>query len=350
MTINKMNHKTKFLIIIILSVTGVYFGFQYILPLFTPFILAYFIAWILLPVVRFLNNKLHVPKVIGSIVSLMVLGTAVIAAMCYLCDMFLKQLTFFIKNVPVYLAILSGHIDNLCSSCDDLFGTKLGTVRELFDSNMDNVIILIRTDVMPSLTSQSLRFAIGLLGAVGVIIFTMVSIILILKEEAEYKNAFKRSVFYPDIHKITSKLSETGIAYLRAQAIMMVFVAIWITAGLLLIKNDYALLLGIGIGIFDAFPVLGSGLILVPWSILSILNKDLFSAAVLITLYFGCQIIRQVLEPRLLGNRIGIKPIFTLMSMYVGARLFGVPGFFLGPIGLVTIMTIVKETEEEIIF
>lgn len=348
--INKLSHKTKLLLIIILSVLGVYFGFQYILPLFTPFIIAYFVAWILLPIVRFLNKKLRVPKVIGGILSLILLGTVVITGICYLGNMLINQLTILIKNIPVYLAILSGHIDAICNSWDNLFGTRLGTVRELFDSNMNNVIILIRNDVMPALTSQSLKFAIGLLGAVGVIIFTIVSIILIMKDETDYKGAFQRSLYYPDIHKITCKLSETGIAYLRAQAIMMLFVAIWITAGLFLIDNKYALLLGIGIGIFDAFPVLGSGLILVPWSIISILNKDLFSAAVLLTLYLGCQIIRQILEPRLLGNRIGIKPIFTLMSMYVGARLFGVPGFFLGPIGLVTIMTIVKSSKEDLIF
>jgi predicted PurR-regulated permease PerM len=166
-----------------------------------------------------------------------------------------------------------------------------------------------------------------------------------MKDDTEYEKSFQSTVFYPDIHVVTSKLSETGIAYLRTQAIIMVFVAALCTAALLLVKNKYALLIGIGIGIFDAFPVLGSGLILVPWSIISLLNKDLFNAAVLMTLYLGCQILRQCLEPKLLGNRIGIKPVYTLMAMYVGVRLFGIVGFLLGPLGLVIITTVVKESE-----
>lgn len=344
-----ISNKAKFIVIIILSILGVYFGFEYILPLFTPFILAYFVAWILLPVVRFLNKKLHMPRIIGGILSLILLSIIVTFVIYNLISLFMKQLTVLIKNIPIYVSVISGHIDDICSSCDNLFGIELGTVRELFDSNMENVVVLVRTEVMPEITSQSIRLAIGMLGAVGVVIFTIVSILLLIKDEAEYKRIFQRSIFYHDIHKITSKLSETGIAYLRTQAIMMIFIAGWCTLGLLLIKNKYAFLIGIGIAVFDAFPVLGSGLILVPWSIISLINKDIFPAAILLTVYLGCQIIRQVIEPRLLGNRIGIKPIFTLMSMYIGARVFGIPGFLLGPIGLVIIMTIVREVQEQLI-
>jgi predicted PurR-regulated permease PerM len=139
-----------------------------------------------------------------------------------------------------------------------------------------------------------------------------------------------------------------GIAYLRTQAIMMTFIAVLCCVGLLLIGNKYALIIGIGIGIFDAFPILGSGLILVPWGIAELFNRNLYSAAVLLTLYLGCQLTRQFLEPRLLGNRIGIKPVYTLMAMYIGVKVFGFPGFLLGPLGLVIITTIVKEYKQRL--
>ncbi|MGB8455468.1 MAG: AI-2E family transporter [Anaerocolumna sp.] len=338
-----INNKTKLLYAIITAIIGVYIGFEYILPLFIPFVLAYFIAWILLPVVRFLNRKIHMPKLIGGVLSLSLLGSAVVWAFYHLCGIFLQQLTILLRNMPIYLSILGGHVDRFCDGCDAFFGIQLGTMRSYFYSSMDGMLSIVKTKIMPVITSQSLNIMIGLIGIAGILLIILVSILLLIKDEEQYGNSFKSSVFYPDIHLVTSKLSEMGIAYLRTQAIMMIFITILCSLGLLLINNKYALIIGIGIGVFDAFPILGSGLILVPWGISALFNHNLYSAAVLLTLYLGCQIIRQFLEPKLLGNRIGIKPIYTLMSMYIGVKIFGIPGFLLGPLGLVIITTIVKE-------
>ena len=342
------NNKMKLLFVIIVSIIGVYFGFEYILPLFTPFLLAYLIAWILLPLVKFLNRTFRMPKMLGGVLSLGLLGTIAIWIISYLGNVFIQQVITLLQNLPIYLAVLSTRVDSFCSGCDNFFGIQIGSARELIDSNMKNILYTVKTDIMPKITSQSLNMVVGIIGAVGVILIIIVSILLLIKDEEVNGKSFRRTIFYPDIHIVTSKLSETGIAYLKTQAIMILFIATFCTLGLLLLNNKYALLIGIGIGIFDAFPILGSGLVLVPWSIISLLNQDILSAAILMTLYLGCQLIRQFLEPKLLGNRIGIKPIFTLMSMYVGFRLFGFSGVILGPLGLVIITTIAKEAGERL--
>lgn len=341
----KFNSKTKLLLVIIITILGVYFGFQYILPLFVPFLLAFLIAWGLLPIVRFLNHKLRVPKLIGGILSIGLLGSLFVWGMMYLCNILMKQAVIFLRNLPIYLSVLSGHLNSFCNCCDEFLGIQMGSARYLLNSNMESMLNTVKVNLIPQITRHSFDMAADIIGLIGITLIIIVTAILFIKDDNEYEKSFQNTVFYPDIHVVTSKLSETGIAYLRTQAIMMVFVAALCTAALLLVKNKYALLIGIGIGIFDAFPVLGSGLILVPWSIISLLNKDLFNAAVLMTLYLGCQILRQCLEPKLLGNRIGIKPAYTLMAMYVGVRLFGIVGFLLGPLGLVIITTVVKESE-----
>ncbi|WP_313130149.1 sporulation integral membrane protein YtvI [Anaerocolumna sp.] len=340
-----LKNKTKLIVAMVLTIIGVYFGFQYILPLFAPFVIAYFIAWILMPSVNFLNKKLKFPRVISAILSLGVLGSLVIWIFCYLGNIFIKQLMILLQNMPIYLSILSGKIDSLCNSCDNFFGTKLGTIRGMFDDHFETMIIIVRNDIMPSITTKSLNIVIGMIGMIGIILITLVSSLLLIKDDAAYKKSFRSSVLYQDIHLITGKLSETGVAYLRTQVILMAIVSVICTVGLLIIKNKYAMIIGLGIGLFDAFPMLGSGAILIPWSIISLFNQDVFSAAILMTIYFIIMFIRQFLEPKLLGNRIGIKPVFTLMSMYVGFKLFGLFGFILGPLGLVIIITIVKETE-----
>ena len=86
------------------------------------------------------------------------------------------------------------------------------------------------------------------------------------------------------------------MAYFRSQLLIMAMVAIICVIGLVLIKNQYALLLGLGIALLDALPVIGSGMILIPWSIMMLFDGNIYAAAILITTYLICQIIREVLN------------------------------------------------------
>jgi len=163
----------------------------------------------------------------------------------------------------------------------------------------------------------------------------------------DFKSKYKNTDLFRDFTEVTSRLGDMGVAYFRSQMLIMVLIALCIVTGLMLIGNDYALLLGLSIAFMDALPVLGTGLILVPWSIISLINGNIYAAAILITTYLACQIIREVLEPKLIGNKIGIKPLYTLISMYIGLRLFGVAGFILGPVGLIIIITVIKLLNEK---
>lgn len=338
-----ISKKTKLVLIMILTVLGVYIGFRFVLPLFTPFVVAYFISWILLPIVRFLNQKLKFPKMTASILSLIFTGGIFIWVFGYLMNLLFSQIITLLKNMPIYLAILADKVDMFCVGFDKFLGTPSGTARGVVDNQIDHVLVIMKTRVIPGMTARSLQLAIGIVGLVGIFLFIIVSILLLLKDNEAYKESFRKSPLYQEIHLITGKLSETGIAYFKTQMILMCLISGVCFAGLMLTGNKYALLIGIGIGLFDAFPILGSGLILVPWSIISFINQDIYTAAVLLTLYFICQILRQFLEPKLLGNRIGIKPVYTLMSIYAGLKVFGVAGFFLGPLAMIIIVTIVKQ-------
>lgn len=343
------NNKIKLLCILCITTLGVFLGFKFIVPLFAPFILAYFFAWILSPLVRFLYEKIKMPKLTSAILSLIFLGGLLVWGIGYLGNVLIGQIIALLKNLPIYLNILGSKVNLLCGAGDKLLGIRSGTIKGVFDDNMENVLIVVKTKVMPSLTTRSIYLAMGIVEIVGVILIVIVTILLVLKDDEKYKDSFKKLTFYEEIHIVTSKLSVTGIAYFKTQTILMALIAVICSCGLLLTKNKYALLIGIGIGIFDAFPILGSGLILIPWGIVALISRDIYTAAILFTLYLICQLIRQFLEPKLLGNRIGIQPVYTLMSMYVGYKLFGFVGFFLGPIGLIIIIAVMKEAKARII-
>lgn len=338
----------KKILIIVLTTLVVYLGFKYLLPLILPFVVAYFLAWIIRPVTEFLYKRLKISRLVGGTFSLLVLIVITSIGIFFLINTLLKQVIYLIKNMPIYLNLLTDKLELVCHNCDDLFGLSSGTIRTIVDDNIELTMNRIKSNIMPSITQHSISLIIAIIGVIGIILIIFIAALLIVKDRPYYKERYENSNFYQDIHKVTEKLTEAGIAYLRSQVIIMTIVAVVCVLGLSILKNEYALLLGLGIALMDALPIIGSGIIFIPWSIIMLLNGNIYHAAILITIYLICQVVREVLEPRLIGNRIGIKPIFTLMSMYAGLKLFSIAGFVLGPVGLIIIISIVKVVNEKI--
>ncbi len=143
------------------------------------------------------------------------------------------------------------------------------------------------------------------------------------------------------VREITQALA----AYLKAQ-VTLVFVSFMISlAGFYIfmfvgLNIKYPLLIALVIAFVDALPILGSGTVMVPWAIISALDGDINLGIALITLWILMSIIRQFLEPKLVSNKIGIHPIFTLIAMYTGFKTLGVIGMLIGPIILIIIKNI----------
>ena len=95
-----------------------------------------------------------------------------------------------------------------------------------------------------------------------------------------------------------------------------------------------------GIAFVDALPILGSGAVMVPWGIFSGLNGDLKLGISIIILWITMSVVRQFIEPKIVSNKIGIHPIFTIVSMYTGFKLLGIIGMFVGPIVLIILKNI----------
>jgi sporulation integral membrane protein YtvI len=339
--------RIKGFIVIALITTIVYLGFRFLLPLIFPFIIAYFLAWIIRPTTEFLFRRLKLPRLLGGTISLLILLGVLCTGLYFLFSTIIKQAVNFIINIPVYMNLLMDRLDDICYSSDKLFGFEQGTALSFVEDNLTQMLGRVRTNLMPNITEQTIALTITLIGAIGIVLIIFVSALLIVKDLPLFRERNKGNQLYQDFHKVTKKLSDAGIAYLRSQVIIMVIVAFLCVLGLTILRNEYALLLGVGIAIMDALPIIGSGIVFIPWSIVMLINGNIYAAAILITIYLLCQIIREVLEPKLIGSSIGIKPIFTIVSMYVGVKLFGVSGFFLGPIGLVIIITIYNVINEK---
>lgn len=341
------SYMAKCFLTIAMITFSVYLGFRFLLPLIFPFVISYFLAWIIRPVTEMLYRRLKVPRIIGGTCSLVLLVAVFGAAICLLVNTLLKQAVQFIKNVPVYLDVIGSKLDSLCGYCDGIFGLNCGTLRTYVDENITQTVRMVKTEVMPRIAKGSFSFTVRFVGFIGIVLIVLIAAVLIVKDLPSCREKYEKNTLYCQIHKITAKLSDAGIAFLRCQLIIMSIVAVICVLGLTLLKNEYPVLLGILIAFMDALPVLGSGMVFIPWSIIMLFNGDIYTAAMLFTIFVVCQVVREILEPKLIGNRIGIRPLFTLISIYVGVELFGFGGFFLGPVGLLIIMTIYQVLNEK---
>lgn len=132
--------------------------------------------------------------------------------------------------------------------------------------------------------------------------------------------------------KIKDSFVEIVLQFIRSYFYIFLITAGEITVGLLIIGQKHAILLGMLIAVFDAFPIVGSGMILLPWTVFTILAGNTMRGIGLLILYLVVVIARQIIEPKLVGKHVGLRPIVTLICMFVGTKLFGAIGLFGLPI------------------
>jgi len=141
---------------------------------------------------------------------------------------------------------------------------------------------------------------------------------------------------------VFKELKKALFGFIKAQLTLTSFTALLSLIGLLILKIDYAITIAILIGIVDILPYLGSGAIFVPWIIYQAVVGDMSLAIGLGILYLIIIVQRQLLEPKILSSNIGLDPLATLISIFVGFKLFGFFGLIIGPIILVTLHTLHK--------
>ena len=150
------------------------------------------------------------------------------------------------------------------------------------------------------------------------------------------------------IREITKSLG----GYLKAEIILILVSFIISVIGLYIFKFigmnvKYPLLIALAIGFVDALPILGSGSVMVPWSIILAINGDIQLGIAVLILWIVMSLVRQFLEPKIVSGKIGIHPIFTLIAMYTGFKVIGVMGMLVGPIVLIILKSIFASRLEE---
>ncbi len=335
----KVSYKTKCILFLFLLSLTIIFSVKYIFPYFITFLFAYWLAKCAIPITFFLHSKFRIPKSLCSILTLLLILFVVITPLYLLFHCLFLQINNLIAQLPIYQQTLHSKIDSMCTCCDKLFRLHDGTSIDYIISYTDSFFHK-KGSFFQGFTKQTVAFmfqTIRLLTQLGIIIL---SSLLIIQDYDHLKDLYHSWFLHDDMDQIIKQLSNTGLTYMKMQCIIISIIAILCTTGLLLSCCPYPLLLGIIIAILDALPLLGSGTILIPWAIVKLFSHNIIGAAILMSTYLLCQVTRQFLESRLLGNTLGLAPIYFVMSLFIGIEFYGVTGVILGPFSVLLIKTI----------
>lgn len=327
------NRKWKNLLIILGTAGVVYLSFYYLLPLVVPFVFAFVFAKMIRPIAGRLHKVSHINEKVCSVILVVLFLGAIGCFLFYIGYICIGQITDVLKNAPVYMGNCARLCRRACTGVDNLLGLRAGDTFVWVEGCVTNMDSRISQVYIPKITGYipEMILALGQWGA-GFVVFIMSTLLISFDGESSRR--------YRSLMPYINQLKVTGFAYMKAQGIIIFIVAAVSVAGLFIMGNPYAILLGIIIGVVDAFPILGSGSIFVPWAVVELIQKNFYQAAVLLTLYVITMLIREILEPRLMGKEMGLKPLYVLMSVYVGIKLFGLGGIILGPIGLTILKTV----------
>lgn len=203
---------------------------------------------------------------------------------------------------------------------------------------MENVQI----QVVPQILSSSYSCFKGIFSAVGFLAITCIAVFLMEKEYAGLVEQLKRSPELSLVWSVVEGVLSYIITFIKAQGVILLIISILCGTVLGIAGIPGGVLFGLLAGILDMLPFIGTGIVLVPLSVWQLLNGEYVRMVVCLILYGVCIVTRELLEPKLIGKRIGIAPVFMLLAVYAGVKLFGVGGIVKGPLALIVIYEIWK--------
>lgn len=315
-----------------------------LLRFFMPFVIAFIISSIANPIVRFMEKKIKIARKYSSVFMIVLVLGAVVGVLYLLIAFLVKQtMNLYADRFAIYdevAAILNNFADNL--------GGVLGKLPMGLQDTLNNL--------QDSLSAWARNFVAGIelpgfstvgsyVGSVVEVIFYAIITILaayFLTAERDNMGAWLSKAM-PEAakryyHMIMDSFKKAVGGYFKAQFKIMIILVIIMFVGFEFLNIDYSFLLALGIAFLDFLPVFGTGAVFWPWLVVDIVVGDYRQAIFLGILYLVCQLVKQILQPKMVGDSVGINPLAALFYMFVGYEFAGVVGMIIGiPVGMIVV-------------
>ena len=346
-TIRKWNQRNgrlpqKGLIAIVsLLMTG---GFLFLLKYVWPLLLALIFSAVMEPLVRFLERpgkQFRLPRKAGALLSMLLLFGVAGVAVTLVVQWLLQELFGLVKGVPgvvnwldaIGLPIARDWYERLRLLLSPYLSTAISTaINQLIQS-----MVRWAGNVSAALTSGAFATALSIPDALLSLVLTVTGTYYLSADRPRISRWFHRALPSAWLYRLDLFRRQLGrglFGQLKSQLIVSLVTAILLAVAFAIFGIPYGFSLGLVIGLADSLPVIGAGVFLIPWSLISFLFGNAARGVFLACSYLGVALVRQVLEPRIVGKNLGLYPLLTMAAMYAGYRALGFAGLLLGPLTL----------------
>lgn len=324
----------------------IFLSLRYAMSALTPFIIAAVTAALLRPVLNLLNRKLHLPRKPVGIILTVIFYLLIAFLGLILFSRLLDVATAFLRALPsLWNDTMMPALSDLASMLTD----KLAQMNVKLNFSADEMLGHLGSDITSlstTLLGMAGNIAFSLPSVLINVIICIVSTLFILFDWEKITDFIylQLSGRNSDLaQKITRQSGSTIRQYIVSYGFILLITFSELSIGFLLIGFDNALLLAALISIFDILPVVGCGGILIPWTIISFIIGNIGNGVGLTLLYLVITVVRNIVEPKIVGKQVGLHPLVTLMSMVIGSSLMGGVGLFGLPITLAVVNKMNKD-------
>lgn len=337
---------TKRNLIVMITIIAIIIASFYILPVSLPLLLALFTALILSPAVEALHKRAKIKRNLAVLLIFSIFVCFIGLSGYFIVTKAVTQGVQLVENLPTYINDINRawiefqrDLDNryedlppeLVMEISGHINQYLTTIRsEISNRNLIGDL----TSIVTKIPAYLVTFLVYLIA-----LFLFMSELPRLREKLFNYLSDKTA---ERVNFMTSRLSYVIAGFFKAQFLVSIIIFIVSLIGLLIIAPEVALLMAVIIWIIDFIPIIGSIAILGPWALFHLLTGDVPLGTQLLILAGILLVIRRTVEPKVMGQHIGLSPLATLIAMYLGLMLFGIMGFIIGPL-IVIAFTSAKE-------
>lgn len=311
---------------------GGFLFFRYLFLPLLPFLIAWCAALVLRPLAAFLSARLHIPRRVVSIV-------LTVLSVCVGLGGIIALTVYGIGSAWEFLSELAAdeEVFDILSKITNPIGALFGEseAAAALEERMGEAV----REAMSSLVGRLVGLLTDVISSVPrVLFFILITVISAIYFAADVDgiNARVLSLLPQKVGRwvvnMKQRFFSAGLKYLRSYLIIMLITALEILIGLLILRVNKPLLLALLISLLDMLPVIGVGTVLVPWSVFHLLFGSLSRGIGLAVLFAVNVILRQLIEPKILGKSLGIHPIISLVLLYLGYSVLGLFGLLLVPL------------------
>lgn len=348
-----MSAATAKILRILLFILAGYLALRYLLPILLPFLIGALLALAAEPAVAFLCAKLRMRRGVAAGIGVTMTFTALLTLVVLLCALLVREVRTLAGIIPDLEQSIRSGMDSLSGWLIGLSSGAPAGIRSALTRNVTELF----TDgsaLLDRVTDFLLRLASGILSHVpGSFLGLATSVISSFMISSRlpgirqyFRTHFPVGKLRPAM-KALGRLKSTLGGWLKAQVKLSGITFLISLLGFFLLRIPHAPLWAVAVALVDAFPILGSGTVLVPWSLVCFLQGDRLQAFGLLGVYAAAALGRSVLEPKFVGKQLGLDPLATLLSLYAGYKLFGFLGMILAPMAAVTITQLLHSSPKD---